>query len=69
MEGCYWIAIPDALPDKMARRDCDGGMENLYLSKQLENEECLMPYIGKPCPCCGRPIMVNEHSYDLMKRS
>lgn len=64
MEGCYWIYIPD----RMARRDCD--KEIFYLKpslvRDLPETEMLTPFLGKPCPCCGKPIMINENSYDLL---
>lgn len=66
MEGCYWIA----LPDQMARRDCD--KEIFYLSRERINgfgKETLIPYAGTKCPKCGKPIIFDEHSYDLIKDS
>lgn len=65
MEGCYWIYIPD----EMARRDCD--KQTFYLKKAdisgLPPTEMLSPYVGKPCPCCGKPIMIDTNSYNLVK--
>lgn len=65
MEGCYWIA----LPDKMARRDCDKEIFCLSKSYSLKDKVELAPYVGHPCPCCGKPVMVDEHSYELIKES
>lgn len=65
MEGCYWIYIPH----KMARRDCD--KEIFYLKpalvKDIPDDQALSPFIGTPCPCCGKPVMITEHSYDLLE--
>lgn len=65
MEGCYWIAIPGG----MARTNCN--KEMLYLNKsiKLPEEEMLTPYIGEKCPCCGNDIYIDEHSYDLVKKT
>lgn len=63
MSGCYWIAIPG----RMARKDCDREMLYLNKSMSLPENDMLSPYVGEACPCCGKPIVVDEHSYDLIK--
>jgi hypothetical protein len=60
---CYWIAIPG----RMARVDCK--KETIYLPKSRDLPETMMldPYIQNPCPCCGKPVLIDSHSYDLVK--
>lgn len=66
MDGCYWIYIPD----KMARRECDKSIFYLppHRIKDLSPYEMLEPFKGEPCPCCGKPILVKETSYDLLMK-
>lgn len=59
--GCYWIAVNG----DMARRDCDGEM--IFLKPNPTDK--LAPYVGTICPGCGRKIFVDEHSYDLIRKS
>lgn len=64
MEGtCYWIAIPG----HMYRRDCDHQVGYLYKTMVMPEKEGLKPYIGTICPNCGKKIVADEHSYDLIE--
>ena len=63
MEHCYWIAVPG----RMARIDCSKEMIYLPDSRDLPITRILDPYILKPCPCCGKPVLVDDKSYDLVK--
>lgn len=62
LDYCYWIAIPG----RMARLDCDKDM--IYLPKSMDLPESMMlnPYINEPCPHCGKKVMVDNRSYDLI---
>lgn len=61
---CYWIA----LPNHMARRDCDKSSFMLYKTMMAPDSEILEPYIGTKCPYCGKEVVIDERSYDLVKR-
>jgi len=60
---CYWIAVPG----RMARTDCTGDFLYLPNSRGLPDEEILTPYVGTVCPKCGKPIYIDENSYNLVK--
>lgn len=62
--GCYWIA----LPGHMYRRDCDRKSGYCYETMLAPETESLNYMIGKACPNCGKPVYLDEHSYDLVKK-
>jgi DNA-directed RNA polymerase subunit RPC12/RpoP len=65
LDYCYWIAVPG----RMARIDCNHEMINLPKSRDLPESMILDPYIHEPCPYCGKRVMIDAHSYDLIKET
>lgn len=33
----------------------------------MPENEGLAPYIGTPCPNCGKKVVIDEHSYELVE--
>ena len=62
-DKCYWIAIPG----RVGRANCCGKYEYLSESMYDPENESLAKYVGKPCPFCGKPIVIDEHSYSLLE--
>ena len=61
-DKCYWIAVPG----RMARTDCTGDFLYLPLSRGLEENEILTPYVGTVCPKCGKIVDIKENAYELI---